>query len=103
MDVSFEKSSSKYSQSKHLPKADRLIFITKQNESINYVNSSSGEDLYNKDYFKKANLNLRFITNTLIQYQQFSNEFISGLSIIDVLMFNSKEKIRRMLSDYSLK
>ena len=103
LDVLFEKSSSKYSKSKHLSKADRLIFITKQNESVNYINFSSGEDLYDKDYFKKANLNLKFITNNLVQYQQFSNAFISDLSIIDVLMFNSKKKIRRMLSDYTLR
>ena len=37
-----------------------------------------------------------------IHYNQFDNEFIPNLSIIDVLMFNSKEQIQRMLNNYEL-
>ena len=35
-------------------------------------------------------------------YPQFKNEFVPNLSIIDVMMFNSPENIRRLLSSYEL-
>lgn len=37
-----------------------------------------------------------------IQYPQFGRKFIPSLSIIDVLMFNSKEKIQGLLDEYEL-
>jgi len=35
-------------------------------------------------------------------YKQFSEEFVPGLSIIDILMFNSKEECIELLNDYKL-
>ena len=37
-----------------------------------------------------------------IIYKQFNNEFQSNLSIIDVMMFNSKEEIKQLLNKYEL-
>ena len=36
-----------------------------------------------------------------IKYKQFDNEFVPYLSIIDVLMFNSKIEVQNLLKDYS--
>ncbi|MCK4826994.1 WbqC family protein, partial [bacterium] len=33
-------------------------------------------------------------------YKQFDNEFVPWLSIIDVMMFNSKERIKEYLNYY---
>jgi hypothetical protein len=35
-------------------------------------------------------------------YKQFNNEFIPYLSIIDIMMFNSREGIKEMLEKYKL-
>jgi hypothetical protein len=43
-----------------------------------------------------------FINNEIKNYKQFSNNFVPYLSIVDVLMFNSPEEIRKMLDDYTL-
>ena len=59
-------------------------------------------DLYDKDAFLKENIELKFIQPENIQYKQFDNNFIPWLSIIDVMMFNSKESIQEMLDDYEL-
>ena len=45
---------------------------------------------------------LNFIQPELIEYKQFKNEFIPYLSIIDIMMFNSKKDIQNMLNIYKL-
>lgn len=102
LETVFEKSSETYAQTKGMEKADRLIEICKINKTNTYINPMGGKDLYQKDTFKKQDINLLFIENELSPYPQFNNDFVAGLSIIDVLMFNSKEDVKKMLSQYTL-
>ena len=37
-----------------------------------------------------------------VKYNQFENEFVPSLSIMDVLMFNGKEKTKMLLSKFEL-
>lgn len=98
----FELSSEKYSNTKNMERTERLISICKLNNATTYINPIGGKKLYHKDIFKKKNINLFFIQNQLPVYCQFNNDFIAGLSIIDVLMFNSKENVKKMLNQYTL-
>lgn len=102
LETVFEYSSEKYSDTKGMDKADRLIEICKRNSVDTYINAIGGMDLYSKGYFKKKNIDLFFIKNHIQEYKQFNNEFIPYLSIIDVMMFNSIEKINEMLNNYEL-
>ena len=83
-------------------RADRLISITKNFNVSHYINSIGGKVLYDKTYFKKNGVKLSFLQPTITPYEQNTAEFIPGLSIIDVLMNNSKEKIIRELLTYNL-
>lgn len=47
-------------------------------------------------------IELKFLKMNDIIYKQFNNEFQRNLSIIDVLMFNSKEKVCEMLQQYTV-
>ena len=47
-------------------------------------------------------MELLFLKSRLPEYPQYRDNFIPALSIIDVLMFNSKERIRQMLQEYDL-
>lgn len=67
-----------------------------------YYNAIGGQELYDKDDFKADGLDLYFVKTDLIPYSQGKNEFVPGLSMIDVLMFNSKEQVRNLLKDYTL-
>lgn len=68
-----------------------------------YINSLGGKKLYNSKNFKYNGIDLRFLEHSTTQYSQFDNEFVSGLSIIDVLMFNSPQKIKcDLLLDYNV-
>ncbi len=89
---------------KGLDKAGRLIDICKQENCGHYINSIGGQVLYDKEFFKKKNIQLDFIKTESenIVYKQFTDEFIPNLSIIDVMMFNSVEEIKPMLDKYTL-
>lgn len=68
-----------------------------------YYNSIGGWELYNKDEFKKRGITLNFLVkDENIIYPQFGNEFVDNLSIVDVMMFNSIDKIKKMLLQYKI-
>jgi hypothetical protein len=85
-----------------LKSQDKVLSLCKILNATTYINAIGGVELYNKDIFKQNNIELNFIKSNPIQYKQFSNEFIPWLSIIDVMMFNSKEQIKEYLNNYIL-
>lgn len=81
---------------------DKVIHICKMLGGTQYINAIGGQELYNFEDFKKNGLELSFLKTEFTPYKQFKNEFIPGLSMIDILMFNSPEQIKQMLNDYTL-
>jgi hypothetical protein len=67
-----------------------------------YVNPIGGKELYDGGEFEKQGIKLRFINTDEIVYKQFGDSFVEKLSIIDVIMFNSREELRDMLDKYTL-
>lgn len=102
IDTLFEMSSQKYGDTKGLDRQIRLQEICKLNNAQTYINPVGGMELYKKEDFQKNNINLYYLKTEFIEYEQFSAPFIPGLSIIDVLMFNSKDLIQKMLDSYEL-
>ena len=80
-----------------LKSQDRVISICKALHATEYINPPGGVDLYTEDAFSANNIQLRFLQTGGIEYQQFNNVFVSNLSILDVMMFNSREKIQEYL------
>ncbi len=89
-------------QTQGLHAQDRVIDICKCLKTTRYINAIGGQELYNKEEFKKNGIDLYFIKTNEIKYKQFKNEFVPNLSIIDVLMFNSPEEVRELLTKYEL-
>ncbi len=86
-----------------LKKEKRIFEIAKKRGSTIYINPIGGMQLYLKDVFRDEGLELYFLKTGNITYSQFNNDHVPYLSIIDVLMFNSKEQIKEYLnSDYTL-
>jgi len=103
LNTAFHKSSIEFSDSKGLDKAERLINISKKLNSKVYINASGGKDLYEKEVFIREGIELFFLnTDSDIIYKQFNNDFNPWLSIIDVLMFNSREEVLLFLDKYHL-
>ena len=92
VDTAFKISSEEYNNT-DLGKAERLIDICKKENIDTYINPTGGKELYNKKQFRRQDITLQFIEPCLKRYDQFDNDFVPGLSIIDVMMFNAPEKI----------
>ena len=81
---------------------ERILDICLQEKAHHYINPIGGLELYDKAVFAKENMMMSFIKSKTVEYKQFKNDFVPWLSIIDVLMFNSKEKINEFLNNYEL-
>jgi hypothetical protein len=99
--VEFVSSSSIYNN-RELKGQDRILDICMKENSDHYINPIGGMEIYSEELFQKAGIKLNFIQCKPITYRQFNNEFVSHLSIIDVLMFNDKEAVTDMLQSYEL-
>ena len=81
----------------------KVIAICKAKNAKTYINSIGGIELYNKNNFSNDGIELQFLQAKNVTYTQYKNEFVPWLSIIDVMMFNSKEGIQNILNNnYSL-
>ncbi|WP_053991853.1 WbqC family protein [Mangrovimonas sp. TPBH4] len=98
----FKVSSYCFSETEHLVKEDRLIQISKNVGATTYVNAIGGQELYDPISFKVRGVDLKFLKTGTICYEQWSKEFEANLSIIDVMMFNSRDDINDFLEMYSL-
>lgn len=82
---------------------DRVIEICKIFNADHYINPIGGVDLYESTAFNKQGIKLSFLqTSDKINYHQWNDTFSPNLSIIDVLMFNSKSEVLSFLEAYSL-
>lgn len=80
----------------------RVLEICRKLSTAVYINPIGGLELYDSESFKSNGIDLKFIISNNVEYKQFDNEFIPNLSIIDVMMFNSINEIKKMLNIYEL-
>lgn len=81
---------------------ERVIAICETVGTGLYVNAPGGRDLYSSAAFKAHGMDLRFLVPGEITYAQGRGSFVPGLSIIDVLMWNTPEQVRGLLARYTL-
>ena len=82
---------------------DRVIEICKSFNADHYINPIGGVELYENEAFTNYGISLLFLkTDDDLEYNQWGDLFIPNLSIIDVLMFNSKWEIAHLLEKYCL-
>ena len=72
------------------------------NQADTYHNSPGGLQIYDKKVFSKLGISLKFVVPQDIRYEQFSDRFFPGLSIIDVMMNCGLLKTREFLEYYDL-
>jgi predicted HD phosphohydrolase len=82
-------------------KQDRVIKTARCLDADLYLNAIGGMALYDADYFSRHGMQLRFHRMDELCYTQFRDPFVANLSIIDVLMFNSVERVRQFLPCFS--
>ncbi|WP_097027910.1 WbqC family protein [Clostridium peptidivorans] len=94
--------SSSINKNNNLKGKDKVIEICSILGADEYYNAVGGQELYSYEDFAAKDIKLRFLKTGTVKYKQFNNEFVSNLSIIDVMMFNSIEDIKKMLNQYEL-
>lgn len=94
--------SSEIKKDNSLKGQDKVINICCNLGATTYLNAIGGYKLYSMKDFRKSGIELRFLETNDIRYSQLSNEFQPNLSIIDVMMNNSLETIKKMLNEYHI-
>lgn len=76
--------------------------ICKAINADEYVNLPGGIEFFTREKFNNENIKLSFQKINIKPYNQHRTSFIPDLSIIDVMMFNSKDEIKILLDNYEL-
>jgi hypothetical protein len=84
-----------------LKSQNKVIAMCKEKNASTYINAIGGIELYDKNFFNDNKIELKFIKSNPIVYKQFNSNFIPWLSIIDVMMFNSQERVSQYCKEYS--
>lgn len=80
----------------------KVLAICNKLQANTYINPIGGVELYSGAEFKTSGINLFFHNMDVVPYQQETSDFISHLSIIDVLMYNSLQQVKAMLNQFHL-
>ena len=80
----------------------RVMELCKALGGDTYINPVGGMELYDKEEFKANGIDLHFHKMRPITYPQYGDAFIPSLSILDVMMFNPREKVQQQLKEYDL-
>ena len=81
---------------------DRVINLCRLIGAIEYINPIGGISLYSKAEFAANGINLMFHKIQAFEYQQFNNEFVPHLSILDNMMFQNKLELTQTLVKFEL-
>ena len=92
--------SSKLNKNNELKGQDKVIDICKRLSADTYINAAGGQSLYSTDAFKEKGIDLKFIKTEFIEYNY--EKFIPGLSIIDMMMYCSKDELKKHLNSHKI-
>ena len=72
-------------------------------EPVTYYNPEGGKAFFDKQKYEDSGIPIYFFKQNLLEYSQGENrQFESGLSILDVMMFNTVPEIKKMLQNFDL-
>ncbi len=78
---------------------DKVLALCGAVGADTYVNAIGGTGLYSRVAFGARGVELRFLKTRFFEYDQFGGPFVPWLSIIDVLMFNSRQATAAAIRD----
>lgn len=94
--------SSKLEKDNNKKAQEKILEICELLGATEYYNAIGGQELYDHNDFRNKGMKLKFLKSLNIAYRQFDCEFHGDLSILDVMMFNSKEKIKKFLNEFTI-
>ena len=99
----FSWSYSSYYQVADIKGAAKIINLCEQEKATHYLNPIGGTSLYSEMSFQARGMDLSFIRTNPISYSHLNGVNTEGLSILDVLLFNSIDETRDLLKRFQAK
>lgn len=96
------KKSSELSYNRKAGAEEKILELCHFLDADTYINPIGGADLYTSASFKKHGVELLFLKSRNSAYPQKSDTFVPSLSMIDVLMYNDKNQILKLMGEYDL-
>ena len=81
---------------------ERILDICLKEHATRYINPIGGTALYQREAFLQQDIALHFLQSRPVSYSQGKKAPISGLSIVDVLMYNPLPVVRQFLIEKDL-
>lgn len=83
---------------------DRILDICQSRGNTGYINAIGGKELYSHEPFDAIGCPISFMRmdGDIVYPQQNGEDFIMGLSILDVMMNNSLDEIHEMMKRYTI-
>jgi len=78
---------------------ERVLAICAALGASTYINPPGGMGLYDPAAFARHGTELRFLQPSIEPYEQFGQPFVAALSIVDVLMFNGRDRTSALVLD----
>ena len=103
--------SSSFAGNASLRREERIFDFCRTLGADRYINAIGGQALYSKEEFRREGVELKFLQSTMPPYSQalrfrrrstWGREFVKDLSVLDAIMFNSREALHDMLGAYRL-
>lgn len=103
--------SSSFEGNAALRREERIYDFCARTGAERYINSIGGQSLYSKEEFLHRGVDLKFLRSTMPPYCQalrhrrhttWGRDFVPNLSVLDAMMFNSREQLHDMLGCYEL-
>ena len=85
-----------------LPAGEWALEVARLLGAETYINAPGGRELFSPQQFSEARIELQILKPHLTDYRQGRSEFISGLSILDLLMWNSPSETLELVTHYDL-
>jgi hypothetical protein len=86
-----------------LTKSARIFDMCKKVGADEYVNPAGGRALYCEAAFREHGIRLEWLLPRIAPYHQImATSFVPSLSIVDVMMFNSVDRVRDMVRPANL-
>ena len=101
LEVTFKKSS-QINYNTEAKTENKILDLCDILQARTYINPVGGVALYNNSSFVEKNIKLQFLKSKSDAYPQKSTSFEPSLSMIDVLMNNSKDETLKLLRQYKL-
>jgi hypothetical protein len=82
--------------------ATRILGLAESLGATTYLNLPGGRSLYDPAVFRARGMTLKFIAPAEVRYSQSGPNFLPWLSILDVMMYNSRSATQSLLTKSSL-